>query len=115
MFSKKGSMGSKRRRKKNKRKKVDIPAAPPPVGSPVPTYTSTSQKKILNKTMCGGRGNLYNQHDFGNVWTEPSCYRRSDPLEACGGRRKTFVAVGLAVAVAATTVVCGAMMLASFA
>ena len=66
-------------------------------------------------TMCGGRGNLYNQHDFGNVWTEPSCYRRSDPLEACGGRRKTFVAVGLAVAVAATTVVCGAMMLASFA
>ena len=49
--------------------------------------------------MCGGRGNLYNQYDFGNCWAEPSCYRKSDPLDACGGKRKSFV-VGVVIAVA---------------
>tara|TARA_B110000211_G_C13713830_1_gene392939 strand:- start:404 stop:601 length:198 start_codon:yes stop_codon:yes gene_type:complete len=54
--------------------------------------------------MCGtGRGNAYGQHDFGNCWSEPQCMKRSDPLNGCTSR-KTFVVVGIAVALLLTVV-----------
>ena len=53
--------------------------------------------------MCGGRGNAYGQHDFGNCWSEPQCMKRSDPLNGCTSR-KTFVVVGTVLAFFVTTI-----------
>ena len=60
-------------------------------------------KKENQSLMCGGRGNAYGQHDFGNCWSEPQCMKRSDPLNGCTSR-KTFVVVGTVLAFFVTTI-----------
>ena len=64
----------------------------PRLTRPVPCKSATG-----GAAMCSGRGSIYGRRDFGNIYMEPQCFRRSDPLGGCVTRKTLLSTTGVIV------------------